>query len=108
MFAKSGFDTVFVARSDEKVAPFERRSQKSLDRAVGTRQAHRGGRDAALARITGTADLEDLADVDLVVEAVVEEIGVKTALFSRLDEICKPGTVLATTTSSLPVVEMRR
>ena len=49
---------------------------------------------------------EDLADVDLVVEAVVEEVGVKTALFSRLDEIAKPGTVLATTTSSLPVVEM--
>jgi 3-hydroxybutyryl-CoA dehydrogenase len=43
--------------------------------------------------------------VDLVVEAVVEELSVKTALFATLDEICKPGTVLATTTSSLPVIE---
>ena len=60
----------------------------------------------ALARVSGTSVLDDLADVDLVVEAVVEEIGVKTALFANLDEICKPGAVLATTTSSLPVVEM--
>ena len=47
-----------------------------------------------------------LAQVDLVVEAVVEEISVKTALFENLDEICKPGAILATTTSSLPVIEL--
>ena len=50
--------------------------------------------------------LDDLADVDLVVEAVVEDLAVKTALFANLDEICKPGAILATTTSSLPVVEL--
>ena len=49
--------------------------------------------------------LDELADVDLVVEAVVEELSVKRALFADLDEICKPGAVLATTTSSLPVIE---
>ena len=49
--------------------------------------------------------LDDLATVDLVVEAVVEELSVKQALFAKLDEICKPGAVLATTTSSLPVIE---
>jgi 3-hydroxybutyryl-CoA dehydrogenase len=49
--------------------------------------------------------LEALADADLVVEAVVEELGVKKALFGNLDEICRPGAVLATTTSSLPVIE---
>ena len=53
----------------------------------------------------GTDPLDDLADVDLVVEAVVEELSVKQALFATLDEICKPGAVLATTTSSLPVIE---
>jgi 3-hydroxybutyryl-CoA dehydrogenase len=50
--------------------------------------------------------LDDLADRDLVLEAVVEELSVKQALFSTLDEICRPGAVLATTTSSLPVVEL--
>jgi 3-hydroxybutyryl-CoA dehydrogenase len=62
-------------------------------------------RDAALGRITGSTSLDDLADVQLVVEAVVEDLTVKQALFSNLDEICAPGTVLATTTSSLPVIE---
>ena len=54
----------------------------------------------------GSARLDDLADVDLVVEAVVEELSVKQALFATLDEICKPGAVLATTTSSLPVIDV--
>ena len=63
-------------------------------------------RDAALARITGSTRFDDLADRDLVIEAVVEELSVKTALFETFDEICKPGTILATTTSSLPVVEL--
>ena len=62
-------------------------------------------RDAALGRVTWSANLDHLADVDLVVEAVVEELSVKKALFANLDEICKPGVVLATTTSSLPVIE---
>ena len=83
-----------MARSDAKVAAVRAALQKSLDRAVGRGKLTEEARDAALARITGTAELEDLADVDLVVEAVVEEIGVKTALFTRLDGICKPGTVL--------------
>ena len=54
---------------------------------------------------TWSASVDDLSDVDLVVEAVVEELSVKKALFASLDEICKPGAILATTTSSLPVVE---
>src|SRR5215831_20158161 len=49
--------------------------------------------------------MDDLAGADLVIEAVVEDLSVKQALFASLDEICKPGVVLATTTSSLPVVE---
>src|SRR5205085_7007427 len=62
-------------------------------------------RDEALGRFRATALLEDLASVDLVVEAVVEDLGVKKALFENLGEICRPGAVLATATSSLPVIE---
>ncbi|MEZ5114724.1 MAG: 3-hydroxybutyryl-CoA dehydrogenase [Candidatus Nanopelagicales bacterium] len=106
VFAKSGFDTVFVARSDDKVAKVLAGLKKSLEKAVQRGKLSEDARDAALARVTGTTSLDDLSDVDLVVEAVVEDIAVKTVLFENLDEICKPGAVLATTTSSLPVVEM--
>ena len=106
VFAKSGFDVVFVARSDEKVAAVQAALAKSLDRALSKGKLTQEARDAALARVSGAASHDVLADVDLVVEAVVEDIEVKTALFQKLDAICKPGAVLATTTSSLPVVEM--
>ena len=106
VFAKSGFDVVFVARSDEKVAAVQAALAKSLDRALSKGKLTQEARDAALARVSGAASHDVLADVDLVVEAVVEDIEVKTALFEKLDAICKPGAVLATTTSSLPVVEM--
>src|SRR5204863_7900842 len=61
--------------------------------------------EAAPARIRWSASIDELSDVDLVVEAVVEELSVKKALFASFDEICKPGVLLATTTSSLPVIE---
>jgi 3-hydroxybutyryl-CoA dehydrogenase len=79
--------------------------RKSLEKSVVRGRLTEDERDAALARITGTTDLEDFADADLVVEAVAEELDVKRAVFAALDEICKPGAILATTTSSLPVVE---
>jgi 3-hydroxybutyryl-CoA dehydrogenase len=106
VFIKSGFDTIYVARSDAKVAAVRAALEKSLAKAVQRGKLTEEAQAEALARVTGTTSLDDLSDVDLVVEAVVEEIGVKTTLFANLDEICKPGAVLATTTSSLPVVEM--
>ena len=57
-------------------------------------------------RVTATTHLGELVDVDLVIESVVEDLAVKKDLFAELDSICKPGTVLATNTSTLPVVEM--
>ena len=59
--------------------------------------------DAATARITVAATLEDLAKADLVVEAIVERLDVKQPLFARLDELCGPATILASNTSSLPI-----
>jgi 3-hydroxybutyryl-CoA dehydrogenase len=105
VFAKARFDVLFVARGSQQVGRVEAAIAKSLEKAVQRGKLSEADRDAALARITGSTDLEDLRDVDLVVEAVVEELGVKQALFSNLDEICRPGAVLATTTSSLPVIE---
>jgi 3-hydroxybutyryl-CoA dehydrogenase len=106
VFAKSGFDVVYVARSDEKVAAVRKNIERSLEKAVQRGKLAEDARDAALGRVTGTTKLDDLSDVDIVIEAVVEDIGVKKALFENLDEICRPGAILATTTSSLPVIEM--
>jgi 3-hydroxybutyryl-CoA dehydrogenase len=105
VFAKAGFDVVVRGRSESKVDGAVAGIRKSLDKAVVRGKLEETDRDAALGRITTTTRLEDLADVDLVVEAVAEELDVKRAVFAALDEICKPGAILATTTSSLPVVE---
>ncbi|MDQ2837289.1 MAG: 3-hydroxybutyryl-CoA dehydrogenase [Actinomycetota bacterium] len=105
VFAKAGYDVTFIARSAEKVAKVTAGLQRSLEKAVQRGKLTEQDRDAAVARITGSHRLDELASVDLVIEAVVEELSVKQALFANLDEICKPGAILATTTSSLPVIE---
>jgi 3-hydroxybutyryl-CoA dehydrogenase len=105
VFAKSGFDVVYVARAQEKVDKVKATIAKSLEKAVQRGKLDEAGRDAALGHLTGTTSLEDLSGVDIVVEAVVEDLKVKQALFENLDEICKPGAILATTTSSLPVID---
>ncbi|MDC5697379.1 3-hydroxybutyryl-CoA dehydrogenase [Intrasporangium calvum] len=105
VFAKAGYDVVYVARAESKVEGVRSALARSLEKAVQRGKTTEEERDAALARIAGTTRLDDLADVDIVVEAVVEDLGVKKALFENLDEICKPGAILATTTSSLPVID---
>ncbi|GAA1930565.1 3-hydroxybutyryl-CoA dehydrogenase [Nocardioides lentus] len=108
VMAKGGYDVVFVGRSQAKVDAVHARVAKSLDKAVQRGKLEESARDEALGRLTGSTSLDDLAPVDLVVEAIAEDLGVKTTLFENLDEICKPGAILATTTSSLPVIELAR
>jgi 3-hydroxybutyryl-CoA dehydrogenase len=106
VFARAGFDVVSVARGIEKVGRVRGAVERSLGKAVLRGKIEEADRDDVLDRLTGSPSLDDLSDCDLVVEAVVEELSVKQALFATFDEICKPGSVLATTTSSLPVVEL--
>ena len=103
--ARSGYDVVFRARGNDKVAAVRQNVESSLDKALQRGKLTEQERDEALARLVGTTSLDDLSDCDLVIEAVVEDLAVKKALFSALDEVVKPGAVLATTTSSLPVIE---
>jgi 3-hydroxybutyryl-CoA dehydrogenase len=105
VFAKAGYQVVSVTRGAEKSAKARDKITGSLNKAVVRGKLGESDRDAALGRIVWSSSLDDLADVDLVIEAVVEELSVKKALFANFDEICKPGVILATTTSSLPVVE---
>ncbi|MGC4867903.1 3-hydroxyacyl-CoA dehydrogenase family protein [Micromonospora sp. DT53] len=106
VFAKAGYEVVSVTRGMEKSAKVCEAVKTSLNKGVVRGRLAEADRDAALGRISWSATLDHLADVDLVVEAVVEELSVKKALFASLDEICKPGVVLATTTSSLPVIDV--
>ncbi|MFL6136924.1 MAG: 3-hydroxyacyl-CoA dehydrogenase family protein [Frankiaceae bacterium] len=103
--AKAGYDVVFRARGDEKAHVTLAGLRTSMGKAVARGKLTDDEMEAALGRITATTRLDDLADCDLVIEAVVEELSVKQALFAALDEVCKPGAVLATATSSLPVIE---
>ncbi|AZS75116.1 3-hydroxybutyryl-CoA dehydrogenase [Streptomyces lydicus] len=108
VFAKAGYKVVLAARSLEKAEKAKARIAKSLGRSVDKGRMSAEARDAALAAITPAGSLDAFADVDLAVEAVAEDLAVKQELFRTLDKVCKPGAVLATTTSSLPVVACAR
>ncbi|MEW2489079.1 3-hydroxybutyryl-CoA dehydrogenase [Streptomyces sp. NPDC048411] len=108
VFAKTGYNVVLAARSQEKADTAKGRIAKSLERSVTKGRLTAEARDETLGRITAAGSLDSFADVDLAVEAVAEDLAVKQQLFGTLDKICKPGAVLATTTSSLPVVACAR
>ncbi|MGZ4572259.1 MAG: 3-hydroxyacyl-CoA dehydrogenase family protein, partial [Blastococcus sp.] len=105
VFAKGGYDVRFVARAPEKVEAVSKALAKSLEKQVQRGRLEEAARDDIIARVTGTTSLDEMADRDLIIEAVVESLPVKEALFANLGEIAKAGAVLATTTSSLPVIE---
>jgi 3-hydroxybutyryl-CoA dehydrogenase len=104
--ATTGHEVVLRSRSLESAQAMVAGLAKSLARQVEKGRREQADADAALARVTATADLADLAGCDLVIESVVEDLDVKKALFRELDAICGADTIIATNTSTLPVVEM--
>jgi 3-hydroxybutyryl-CoA dehydrogenase len=108
VFAKAGYDVKYVGRSEDKVAGVRAGIEKSLDKAIQRGKLEESAKEQVLGRLTGSTSLDDLADVDIVVEAIAEDLRIKTVLFENLDEICKPGAILATTTSSLPIIALSK
>ncbi|MFG2310020.1 3-hydroxyacyl-CoA dehydrogenase family protein [Streptomyces sp. NPDC048566] len=108
VFAKAGYTVVLAARSEEKAGVAKARIGKSLARSVDKGRLTAEAAEQALERITPTGSYDDFADVDLALEAVAEDLDVKRQLFGVFDKVCKPGAILATTTSSLPVVACAR
>ena len=108
VFAKAGFDVTFVARSEEKAAAVVAALTKSLDRAVGKGRMVASDRDATLVRVTAATAVDAVAGVDIVIDAIVEDLEIKQELFIALDAVCKPGAILATTTSSLSIAQIAR
>jgi len=79
--------------------------RRQLDRAVGKGRSTQEDADALLARITPTTEYADLADCDLIIEAVTEDLATKVEMWRALDAIAKPEAIFATNTSSLPVID---
>ena len=104
--AVNGFEVVLRSRNQSTADATIASLEKSLNRQVEKGKKTEAERDAALALVTATSDLGALKDVDLVIESVVEDLAVKKELFNELDRITADHTILATNTSTLPVVEL--
>ena len=104
--ARAGYEVVVRSRSltaaNAMIASIDKGFAKAIERGKATEEE----RAAVLARITATDHLGAVADCDLVIESVVEDLAIKKALFAELEQIVKPSGILATNTSTLPVVEM--
>ena len=103
---EAGYETVGREVSDELGASARDRIAHFLQRKVDKERMTSAEREKALERLSLTTDLADLADCDLVVEAVVENLDVKLELFGALEEIVRPDAILATNTSALSVTEI--
>ena len=104
--AKTGFEVVLRSRAQQTADAMVAGLEKSLAKQVERGKLEPSDRDATLERVRAVADLGELADCDLVIESIVEDLAAKKHLFTDLDRICPEHTILATNTSTLPVVEM--
>ena len=104
--AKSGHEVVLRSRHQETADGMLTSLEKSLARQVDKGKLSSTERERILSRVTATADLKELADCDLVIESIVEDLQAKKHLFGELDHVCHEGAILATNTSTLPVIEL--
>ncbi|MGO4255276.1 3-hydroxyacyl-CoA dehydrogenase NAD-binding domain-containing protein [Marmoricola sp. RAF53] len=106
VFAQAGYDVVFVGRGEDKIAGVIGGITKGLDKLIEKGRSDEATKEAVLGRLTGATTREALADVDIVVEAIAEDLDLKLELFRDFDRIIKQGAILATTTSSLPITQL--
>ncbi|MBV8715761.1 MAG: 3-hydroxybutyryl-CoA dehydrogenase [Chloroflexi bacterium] len=104
--ARAGYATVIREVNSDLLARGLERVRASLDTAVSRGKLPEAEREAALGRIKGTTSLADFGDCELVIEAATENVEVKTRTFVELDQVCAPHAILASNTSSIPIVRM--
>ncbi|MDQ2743386.1 MAG: 3-hydroxybutyryl-CoA dehydrogenase [Chloroflexota bacterium] len=104
--AKSGFQVVMREVNDQALAAGHKRIASSMGRALERGKMTEQDRDTVLSRITGTTDLEDLRDCDLVIEAIIENLDLKKELFGSLDRITRSEVILASNTSSVSITAL--
>ena len=98
--------SVLIRELPEYLAAARTRLEKSMDSAVKRGKLDDAKRDAALARVTFTSELKDVAGSDLVIEAVPENLALKVSIMKELNEIVSDDTILASNTSSIPIAEL--
>ena len=106
VFATKGFEVTVRDISDEILDGAKAKLTKGLDKKVAKGKMTEEAKAAILGNMTFTTELKDLADMDLIVEAILERMDIKKAVFAELDSICKPETIFASNTSSLSVTEV--
>jgi len=104
--ARAGLDVVVVEIGEDALAAGKRRIESSLAKAVDRGKLAPEDRVQALERMRFTTRMGDLADRELVIEAVVERFDVKAAVFEQVDAVTGPGTILASNTSSIPIMRL--
>jgi 3-hydroxybutyryl-CoA dehydrogenase len=104
--AKAGFEVSLRSRQQSSADKMMAGLEKSLGKQVDKGKLDAAERDAVVGRVRAVTDLGELAECDLVIESIVEDLAVKKHLFNELDRVCNDAAVLATNTSTLPVVEM--
>ncbi|MFQ5856780.1 MAG: 3-hydroxyacyl-CoA dehydrogenase family protein [Anaerolineae bacterium] len=104
--ARAGYEVIVREINDEILEKGVDRVRKSMGRAVDRGKMEQGDMDVAMGRISGTVELADFSDCDLVIEAAIENMDVKKDIFTQLDEITPASIVLASNTSSLSITEI--
>lgn len=104
--AQSGFQVIIGEVNDDLLGRGIGRIQGFIGKDIEKGKLATEEGDVILKRLKGTTNLEDFADCDLVIEAIIENMDEKRKLFSALDKICKPETIFSSNTSSLPIIEM--
>src|SRR6056297_50251 len=105
-FAQSGYEVIIRDIDDEYVKKGIAGIDKNLSRRIKKKRLTEEEKTEIVEMISGTTDIKYAEDVDLVVEAAVENMDIKKKIFAELDEICKPETILASNTSSLSITEI--
>ena len=106
VLAQNGYEVAVRARRQETIDKGIAGIAKNLDKLVAKEKITAADKDATLARISSSTELDIMKDVDLIIEAAVEDMEMKKALFAELDTICKPEAILATNTSALSITEI--
>ena len=104
--ATAGFNVVLMEVAEEPLKRGVASIAKSLDKFVEKGKLPAAERDAIVARIKPTTSVADMKDCDLIIEAIVENVAIKTKLFKELDDLLAPHAIICTNTSSLCVIEL--
>src|SRR5574341_1393329 len=104
--AASGYDVTIIEVSDELIKKGLSGIEKSLAKFAEKGSITAEQKDSTMARLRGTTKLEEVADADIIIEAIIEDLRIKRDTYAKLDALCKPETIFASNSSSLSITEM--